>query len=54
MPKIAALPTGTGDVGDGDVKFHKHGRGGGRGGRGGRAGRGGRGGKKVDPLKFKG
>lgn len=56
MPKIAALPTGSGDVSDNKhIPFAK--RGGGRGGRGGRGrggGRGGRGGKKVDPLKFKG
>ncbi|WVW82491.1 ATP-dependent RNA helicase DBP9 [Kwoniella bestiolae CBS 10118] len=61
MPKIAALPTGTGDVSDGaHIGYSKRGRGGGggfrgRGGAGGRGGRGGRGGgKKVDPLKFKG
>ncbi|WWD17701.1 ATP-dependent RNA helicase DBP9 [Kwoniella shandongensis] len=57
MPKIAALPSGGGDVMDGArIGFSKRGRGGrggfrGRGGRGGA--RGGRGGKKVDPLKFK-
>ncbi|KAK6905901.1 ATP-dependent RNA helicase DBP9 [Kwoniella mangroviensis CBS 8507] len=61
MPKIAALPTGTGDVTDGGhIGYSKRGRGGGgfrsRGGGGaGRGGKGGsRGGKKVDPLKFKG
>ncbi|KAK8866093.1 ATP-dependent RNA helicase DBP9 [Kwoniella newhampshirensis] len=53
MPKIAALPTGGGDVMDGArIGFSKRGRGG-RGGFRGRGGRGGRGGKKVDPLKFK-
>ncbi|ODN77948.1 ATP-dependent RNA helicase DBP9 [Cryptococcus amylolentus CBS 6039] len=53
MPKIAALPTGGGDVGDhAGVGFAKRGRGGFRG-RGGRGGKSARGGKKVDPLKFK-
>ncbi|WRT64337.1 ATP-dependent RNA helicase DBP9 [Kwoniella shivajii] len=52
MPKIAALPTGGGDVMDGArISYSKRGRGGFRG-RGGKTG-GGRGGKKVDPLKFK-
>ncbi|EJT49333.1 ATP-dependent RNA helicase [Trichosporon asahii var. asahii CBS 2479] len=55
MPKIAALPSGSGDVTDGQhIGFAK--RGGGRGrGRGGRGRGGARGGKgrKVDPLKFK-
>ncbi|WWC66219.1 ATP-dependent RNA helicase DBP9 [Kwoniella pini CBS 10737] len=55
MPKIAALPTGGGDVADGGhVSYSKRGRGGGgfRGRGGGRGGKSARG-KKVDPLKFK-
>ncbi|WVR06038.1 ATP-dependent RNA helicase DBP9 [Kwoniella sp. DSM 27419] len=55
MPKIAALPQGSGDVMDGqNVGFAKRGRGSFKGRGGGRGGKPGRGGKKVDPLKFKG
>lgn len=58
MPKIAAAPLNSGDVGEGShINFRQSNTNRGKAasrGRGGRGGsRGGRGGKKVDPLKFK-
>ncbi|WOO76722.1 ATP-dependent RNA helicase DBP9 [Vanrija pseudolonga] len=54
MPKIAAIPAGSGDVTDNQhIGFAKRGRGGHRGRGGGRGGASRGKGKKVDPLKFK-